>query len=508
MAAIRGTSAFAGLLDLASATRGGETLLASDEFFAAKEALLRPEPAVFDPERYTDHGKWMDGWESRRERIPGHDWCIVRLGVPGRVRGVDIDTSHFLGNHPPFASLDACQVPQDTPAEELRDIVDWTPLLPAVPLQRGSQNLQGIADDRVWSHVRLNIHPDGGVARLRVFGEPVPLLPLGREVDLALSSHGGRALACSDMFFSPMDNLLLPGKALHMGHGWETRRSRPPGDDWIIIELAVPGTLDRIELDTNHFKGNFPDRAALDGLYWPDAPIPSLVDHEGWEEIVPPTRLRAHMEHVLPVTDHGPWTHVRMRIYPDGGVSRLRAWGRPATSMPAEDDPLVRWLNGLNHLEATAALTRCCGASRWVRQMVEARPYTSRTHLLGHAEHLWWRLGNADWLEAFTHHPPIGGDIDKLRHRFAATSAWSEREQGAVPLADEATLEALARGNREYSGSFGHVFIVCASGLTAGEMLGMLEQRLDNEPDAELRIAAGEQAKITRLRLEKLEEDT
>lgn len=508
--------AFAGLVDLASRAVGGEALLCSDDFFAGMDRLIDPKPAVFDPAAYTDRGKLMDGWESRRKRVPGHDWCILRLGVPGRIRGVDIDTSFFLGNHPPFASVEGAVAPADTSPEDLRDRVVWTRLLAPVPLKRGSHNLQPVDHTGRFTHIRLHIYPDGGVARLRVYGDPQPdLSGLGdAELDLAALVNGARPLACSDMFFSPMSNLLLPGRSTYMGGGWETRRSRPPGMDWLILALAAPGTLDRVLIDTGHFKGNYPDQAAIDAIYWPDAPPQALPGTPWstvpgtavpWTEIVPPTRLRADTEHVVPVTQPGPWTHLRLRILPDGGVARLRAFGRLSRKTP--EDALLTWLRGLDDAALSAALTRCCGSSRWVAAMVALRPLESRAQLFGMAEQLWWHLGDGDWHEAFGHHPRIGEDPAALRARFASTAGWSSGEQAGMSAADEATIAALAEGNRTYAERFGFIFIVCATGLRADEMLARLHDRLPNSPAAELRIAAGEQVKITALRLAKLAQE-
>ena len=174
------------------------------------------------------------------------------------------------------------------------------------------------------------------------------------------------------------------------------------------------------------------------------------------------------------------------------------------TATPADADPWLTALNALDDAAAAEAFGKCCGAGRWVKAMVAGRPYTSRAHLHGHATHAWWHLGDGDWREAFTHHPRIGADVAALRAKFAKTADWSAGEQAKVTEADEATLEALAEGNRAYEARFGHIFIVCASGLTAGQMLQRLRGRIDNDPDYELRVAAGEQAKITALRLDKL----
>ena len=502
---LENVSAFAGFVDLASAPLGGEAMLCSDDFFAGMDNLLKPEPAIFLPDEYTERGKWMDGWESRRKRVPGHDWCIIRLGVPGRIRGVDIDTAFFLGNHPPFASMEACHAPGAT-AEVLRDEVEWTVVVAQTALRRGSHNLAPVEADGTWTHVRLNMYPAGGIARLRVYGDPaVDEAASEAVVDLACTTNGGQALACSDMFFSPMSNLLLPTASENMGQGWETRRSRPPGDDWILIALGQPGAIERVVVDTAWFKGNYPDRCAIDAVYWPGAPPHALTRWEDWSPLVPDAKLRADHAHELAVADPGPWTHLRLRIFPDGGVARLRVFGRPDATQPGSSDALVAGLNGLSATDATAAFMRCCGSARWASRMAAARPFASRSHLMGEAEQVWWHLGDGDWLEAFTHHPRIGADVAKLREKFQATSEWSSSEQSGVSAAGEETLQALAAGNQAYEARYGHIFIVCASGLSAAEMLARLQQRMDNEPAAELSTAAGEQAKITRLRLEKLE---
>ena len=504
MAEVLGAPAlFTGLVDLASAQLGGVALLSSDDFFADAGRLLLREPAAFDPSTYTDRGKEMDGWESRRKRVPGHDWCIIRLGVPGRIRAVDIDTAHFLGNHAPFASVDACDVPADTTPDALRDSTPWTNLFAETPLKRGSSNVQAVASDRVWTHVRLNMIPDGGIARLRIYGEPAPTV-LSGQIDLAAIERGGVPLVASDSFFSPMTNLVLPGESPIMSNGWETRRSRPPGMDWIILRLGQAGVLSRLTLQTHHFKGNYPDRAAVDALHWPGAPPSKLVDHPDWTEILPLSRLRAHDSRDFELQGSGPWTHLRLRIVPDGGISRLRAFGTPSVAPGPDPWGLVAHLNALSSEAAREALARACGSRRWVEAMLALRPFSSETQIFGEADNVWWHLGDGDWREAFSHHPKLGADVTALREKFAATAAWSAAEQAGVAAASEETLEVLAAGNAAYEARFGMIFIVCASGLSAEQMLDRLDDRIDNEPAAELRIAAGEQAKITRLRLARL----
>ncbi|HMP75113.1 MAG TPA: allantoicase [Kiritimatiellia bacterium] len=320
-APISTAAAFAGLVDLASERLGGKALAASDDFFAEKENLLKPGRGIFIEDKYTDRGKWMDGWESRRKRTPGHDWCVIQLGLPGTIRGVDVDTNHFLGNAPSFVSLDAATSP-DGP---------WTEILPRSPVNPGAQNLFGVASGAVWTHVRLNIYPDGGVARFRVYGDVQPAATAaGALADLAALTNGGRAVACSDMFFSSMTNLIMPGRGVNMGDGWETKRRRGPGHDWVILQLARVGAVKKLEIDTAHFKGNFPDTASVDACHAPGQPVDGLTwPNYTWREVLPRQKLRADAVHVFEaeLVDIGPVSHVRLNIYPDGGVSRFRVYG-------------------------------------------------------------------------------------------------------------------------------------------------------------------------------------
>lgn len=333
-------AAFTGLVDLASESLGGRVLGTNDAFFAEAENLLKPGRGVFIEGKYTEQGKWMDGWESRRKRGPGHDHCVIALGARGRVLGFDIDTNHFLGNHPPFASVDGASAAPEANIEQL----SWRPLLEPAPLLPGSQNLFAALSGEAVSHVRLNIFPDGGVARLRVFGavepdfstrqvdaETAPRLEEG-WVDLAAVKNGGRALCCSDAFFGPMNNLLMPGRSENMGGGWETRRRRGPGHDFIWLALAARGTPRLIEVDTNFFKGNYPDRCTLDALDRSGVQVTELMfGTPELQPVLPVSKLSAHTRHFFRVeaAAQRPATHLRLSIFPDGGVSRLRVWGSP-----------------------------------------------------------------------------------------------------------------------------------------------------------------------------------
>jgi allantoicase len=335
-----GAATFTGLVDLVAENFGGKAIATNDEFFAGMENLLKPGRGVFIPGKFTDRGKWMDGWETRRRREPGHDWCILQLGVRGRVLGFDIDTHHFNGNQPSFASVDGWLAPEGAGIDELTR-ASWTELLPPAPVRADSQNLFAALSSETVTHIRLNIFPDGGVARFRAFGRVEPtwaneeIDPATRihvssdRFDLAALKNGAVALACSDAHFSPMNHLLLPGRAEDMGGGWETRRRRGWGYDWVVIQLAGRGVPEVIEVDTNHFKGNHPSRCSIDLLDAPGGRITDIVASPAWVPVLTETRLEAHTRHFFRDALRGvPATHVRLNIFPDGGVSRLRVWGR------------------------------------------------------------------------------------------------------------------------------------------------------------------------------------
>src|SRR5438876_2214228 len=274
---------FTELVDLASERLGGAVLVANDEFFAPKENLLKTTTPVFLEGEYTERGKWMDGWETRRRRTPGYDWCIIRLGLPGIIRGILVDTSYFRGNYPEHCSLEACALEgQPTPDELTNDSLKWIPIMPQLPLAGDTQNPFPIQNDERFTHLRFMIYPDGGVARLRVYGEVQPdwtrLKRRGSDIDLAAVDNGGLVLACSDMFFGHRHNLIMPDRAINMNDGWETKRRRGPGHDWVIIRLGAPGQVHRVEVDTSYFKGNFPESCSLEACNAGDSSVEKLTD--------------------------------------------------------------------------------------------------------------------------------------------------------------------------------------------------------------------------------------
>ena len=316
-------------IDLAQARLGGEALSCSDDFFAEMENLIKPGRGIFIDDKYTDRGKWMDGWESRRSygRDDGrdNDWCILRLGVTGVISGIDVDTNHFKGNAPQSIMLEATHCVGNI------DNAQWTLLVKQSDTNAHSQNLFEVTSDHTWTHVRLTMFPDGGVARLRVYGDPqldMSNFVAGELIDLASIKNGARALLCSDMFFSDKNNLIMPGRGINMGDGWETKRRRDPGPDWLIVKLATRGVIKKAIIDTAHFKGNFPDTFSLEACVSDDESI--LAGNAQWQTVLAQTKLYADREHLFinEISDNETaFTHVRLNIFPDGGISRMRLFG-------------------------------------------------------------------------------------------------------------------------------------------------------------------------------------
>ncbi len=323
-----------GAINLASARLGAKGLYATDDFFAPLERMLQDVPASFDPDLYDDNGKYMDGWESRRKRVPGHDWAIVKLAMPGRIFGFDVDTSYFTGNYPPHCSIEAAFLESGDPD----DATQWTEILVKSPLGSSAHHFFENADkQKIWTHLRLHIYPDGGVARLRVYGSAYfdwSKVGTSEEVDLAYIFNGAKALAWSDAHYGHPDKLLGPGRGLNMGDGWETKRRRGPGHDWAIIRLGHAGTIKRVIVDTAFFKGNFPDTCELFGAYLPDLgdtlSEADIAASENWKPILPRSKLQMNHIHEYgsdAIADIGPITHVRYAMHPDGGTMRLRLFG-------------------------------------------------------------------------------------------------------------------------------------------------------------------------------------
>jgi allantoicase len=318
-------------VNLADARLGAKVVCASDEFFAPAARMLAPLPALFIPGKYDAHGKWMDGWETRRRRTEGHDWCILRLGSPGVIKGVDIDTSHFTGNYPPAASIDACRRDGDQDTAGV-----WTELLASTGLSGASHHVFSINDERSWTHLRLHIYPDGGIARLRVYGE----VRNDRAHDASDALHdllavtnGGRLIACSDQHYGTPLNVAFPGLGANMGEGWETHRRREPGNEWAIFALGAPGIVTRIEIDTTHFKGNAPDRCSIQaGRITGGTDKFTITQSMFWRYLLTEQALQADRLHSFDceIAQLGVVTHLRLNVIPDGGINRIRVFGASA----------------------------------------------------------------------------------------------------------------------------------------------------------------------------------
>jgi allantoicase len=454
----------------------------------------------------------MDGWETRRRRSAAgehpdpadHDWCVIRLGLPGVIRGVVVDTAFFRGNFPASCALYAAEIDDALDLGALAGAT-WIELLPRTALAGDTRNAFTIAAGGRFTHVRLEIFPDGGVARLRIHGEARPrwsrLRALGGPIDLAALEHGAVVETCSDMFFGSRNNLIKPGPSRSMADGWETRRRRGPGHDWALIRLAAAGTIEQLTIDTSHFKGNAPGRCTVEGIDAPGTPPGTADQLAGWRLLLG-SPLQPHTRHIFDgeLRRIGPVTHLRLSVFPDGGVARLRALG---TLAPAADDAHAAGLARLNALsadDARAALRRCCGSTRWADAMTAARPFEDAPALLRIAERTWWSLDEAAHREAFAAHPRIG----ETKTPAAGDAAWSAGEQRAAAAADTRVLDDLADANRAYLERHGFLFIVCATGRSADAMLADLRARTPRSLADELRTAAEEQIKITRLRLGKL----
>ncbi|SNR99581.1 allantoicase [Blastococcus mobilis] len=352
---------FVQLCDLAGRSLGGAVLAANDEFFAAKENLVLAEaPAA--REDFGHRGKEYDGWETRRRRMPGHDWAVVRLGVPGIVAGVVIDTAFFTGNYPTRASVDGAAV-EGHPSIDGLGKADWQPLVPLSDLAGDTANAFAVESGRRVTHVRLNIHPDGGVARLRVHGTAVPdprIIDAG-PLDLAALENGGRITGVSDAFYGRPAQLISRGLARSMGEGWETRRRRDDGNDWVEVTLACEGVVTLAELDTTWFLGNAPGTASLTGI-GPDREV----------TLLPRTRLQPDTRHRFVIRRAPGVEKVRLDVYPDGGMARLRLWGRPTAAARAALGR--RWFDALPDVQALEVLGSVGLPPRIAGRLVGDRP--------------------------------------------------------------------------------------------------------------------------------------
>ena len=359
-------------VDLASRWLGGTVVAASDESFGDKENLLTPGAPAFDPGRYGNHGEIVDGWETRRRRKSGHDWVIIRLGAPGIISGVTVDTTYFTGNYPEHCALHACgHEGYPGPDELTGDAADWIEIVPRCPLRGDCENAFAVTDPRRFTHVRLSAYPDGGVARLRVNGHVVPD-PRGLEdltVDQLGQSLGGLVAASSDDYFSGAAALNRPGLARTMGEGWETRRRRDTGHDFVLFRLGLAGQVRRLIVDTSFFRYNASDSVAVYG----GAEDQLLAARSScWQPILPRTRVQPDTRHEFAVQLREPVAAIRLDAFPDGGLSRVRAIG--SIDQAARRIAGYRWFNAMPAAQAVAALVAEGIPADDAAELVSGRP--------------------------------------------------------------------------------------------------------------------------------------
>ena len=318
-----------GLIDLAQSRLGSKIVYKTDEFFAPAKRIINPWPPVFKEGVFDKHGKWMDGWETRRKRSKGHDYLILKLGKPGKIYKVDIDTSYFSGNHPTKVSIQACFSKKNIPNKNSK----WTTILKKQSTKANSHHFFNIKNKSIFSHIKLNIFPDGGVARLRVYGTIENKKKFGKKIlNLTSVLNGATPIVCNNEHFGRAENILAPGIGKNMGDGWETRRSRGKNFDWLIIKCATAGRIGKIQIDTHHFKGNYPDKCSLQAAY-----INSKISNKSivnsskkWKLLLNKVKLNAHKKHNFQnkLMKNKKVNYIRINIFPDGGISRIRMFGK------------------------------------------------------------------------------------------------------------------------------------------------------------------------------------
>ena len=318
------------MIDLAQPRLGSKIVYKTDEFFAKANRIINPDEPFFIENKFDKHGKWMDGWETRRKRNKGYDYLIIRLGKEGRISKVNIDTTHFNGNQPNHASLHACHSKKNIPDKKTK----WKTILKKKKMKPNDQNVFTINKNSIFTHVKLNIFPDGGVARLRLYGSiATEKLFFGKKiVNLSSLLNGASIIACNNEHFGKAENILAPGKAKNMGDGWETRRSRGKNFDWLIFKCATPGIINKVQIDTHHFKGNYPDMCSLQATNMTGKISKKSVVKKSkkWKLLLNKVKLHAHKKHNFQnkLMKNKKINYIKINIFPDGGISRIRVFGR------------------------------------------------------------------------------------------------------------------------------------------------------------------------------------
>ena len=317
-------------INLAEPRLGSKVIFKTDDFFASASRIINPNPPIFKEGVFDKHGKWMDGWETRRRRRKGFDYLIIKLGKPGKIFNVDIDTAHFSGNQPTHASLQACYSNKKKPNNKSR----WITILNKKKLDPNKNHNFNIKNKSIFTHIKLNIYPDGGVARLRIFGEiEMKNVNFGSKmINLCSMLNGASIIGCNNEHFGRAENILAPGKGKNMGDGWETKRSRGKNFDWLIIKFGRPGKINKIEIDTHHFKGNYPDSCSVQAAYISKKISNNSIVRKSnkWKLLLNKAKLNANKKHSFnsKTMQKNKINFIRINIYPDGGISRIRAFGK------------------------------------------------------------------------------------------------------------------------------------------------------------------------------------
>jgi len=317
------------MMNLAEPRLGSKVIFKTDDFFASANRIINPNPPIFKEGVFDKHGKWMDGWETRRRRKKGHDYLILKLGKPGKIHKVDIDTSYFNGNQPSKVSLEACFDKKKTPNKNSK----WVKILNKKSTKPNSHHFFNIKNKSIFTHIKLNIYPDGGVARIRIYGNMKINKQFGKKViNLTSVLNGASPIACNNEHFGRAENILAPGIGKNMGDGWETRRSRGKNFDWLILKCATAGNINKIQIDTHYFKGNYPDKCSIQAAYLNDKISPQNIVNKSknWKLLLNKVKLHAHKKHNFKnmTMKNKKINYIKINIFPDGGISRIRAFGR------------------------------------------------------------------------------------------------------------------------------------------------------------------------------------
>jgi len=318
-----------GLIDLAQPRLGSKIIFKTDDFFASAHRVIDPTPPIFKEELFDKNGKWMDGWESRRKRISGHDYLIIKLGKPGSISKVDVDTSHFNGNQPSMFSLEG----YNSKSKKLKGLKRKTKIKKK-KTKANSHHFFNTVSKSIFTHIKLNIFPDGGVARLRLYGNisKENNIFTNKNINLASLLNGASVIACNNEHFGKAENILAPGKAKNMGDGWETRRRRNKGFDWLILNSIKGKKIDKIEISTHHFKGNFPSHCSLQATFIPSKKSSNSIvkSSNKWKFLMHKVNLSANKTHKFKnkLMKNDKINFIKINIFPDGGISRFKIFGK------------------------------------------------------------------------------------------------------------------------------------------------------------------------------------